>query len=300
VLFGVVNPAGSVSVKLTPFSATVPFGFVIVKVRLVVPFSGMFAAPNDFAIVGGATTVIVAFAVPPVPPFAADTFPVVLFFTPAVVPVTVTVNVQFVLVPMAPPLSEIMLGAVVVSVPPPHTAELPVGTVNPAGSVSVNATPVNAVVVFGFVTVNVSTLVPFSGIVAASNDFIIEGGPTTVSMAVLLVPPAPLSFELTLPVVLFHTPVVPPVTVTMNEQLEVAASVPPLKLIRFGDVVDTIPPQVAIGPAVGTVSPAGNVSVKAIPVNPCAGLGFVMLNVRLVVAFSRMLDAPNAFMSVGA
>src|SRR5262252_3744314 len=144
----------------------------MLNVRLVVPFSGMLDAPNALLIVGGATTVIIAvLLVPPVPPFAADTVPVVLFLTPAVVPVTVTVNVQFVLVPIAPPLSEIMFGAVVVSVPPPQTVELPVGTVSPAGNVSVNATPVNAVVVFGFVIVKVRTLVPLRGIVAASNDF---------------------------------------------------------------------------------------------------------------------------------
>src|SRR5262249_49214561 len=156
-----------------------------------------------------------------------------------------------------------MFGAVVVSVPPPQTVDVPVGTVNPAGSVSMTATPVNAVVVFGFVIVNVSTLVPPSGIVAASNDLDIDGGPTTVSVAVLLVPPAPLSFELIGPVVLLHTPVVPPVTVTLNEQLPLAASVPPENVIVPGAVVDTIPPpHAAVGPDVGTVIPAGSVSVN--------------------------------------
>src|SRR5215471_4255908 len=115
---------------------------------------------ESFTATGGATTVIMAvLLVPPVPPLAAETVPVVLFLTPAVVPVTVTVNRQFVLVPIAPPVSEIMLGAVVVSIPPPQTDVGPeFGTVNPAGSVSVNSTPVNAVVVFGLLTVNVSTL----------------------------------------------------------------------------------------------------------------------------------------------
>src|SRR5215472_17097889 len=105
--------------------------------------------------------------------------------------------------------------------------------------------------------------------VAASNDFIIDGGPTTVSIAVLLVPPAPLSFELMFPVVLFHTPVVDPVTVTLNEQLPPPASVPPEKLIVLGAVVETMPPpQAAVGPEVGTVIPAGSVSVNVIPVRP--------------------------------
>src|SRR5262249_19204108 len=169
------------------------------------------------------------------------------------------------------------------------------GTVKPAGKVSVKATPVNAVVVFGFDKVNVNTLVPLSGMVAASNDFAIDGGPTTVSIAVLLVVPGPLSLELIVPVVLFQTPVVVPNTVTLNEQLPLAASIPPLKLIRFGDVVDTIPPHAAVGPEVATWIPGGNVSVNAIPVRPCVEFGLVMLNVRLVVPFSRMLDCPNDF-----
>jgi hypothetical protein len=265
----VVNPDGSVSLNATPASATVEFGLVIVKFRLVVPLSGILDAPNDLAIVGGATTVIVAaLLVPPVPPFADDTFPLVLFLTPAVVPVTVTLNVQLPLAAIAPPASAIMLGAVVVTVPPPQPAADPLGTVSPAGSVSVTATPVKAVVVFGFVIVKVRTLVPPIGIVAASNDLVIDGGPTTVSVAVLLVPPAPLSFELIAPVVLFQTPVVEPVTVTLNEQPPLAASIPPEKLMVLGEVVETMPPQAAAGPEVGTVIPAGNVSVNETPVKP--------------------------------
>jgi hypothetical protein len=288
-----------VSVKVTPFNATVELGLVTVKVRLVVPFSGMLVAPKDFAMAGGATTVIVAMLlVPPVPPLAADTFPVVLFLTPAVVPVTVTLKEQLLLAAIDPPLNVMTFD--VIEYVPPHAAVAAVsGAVNPAGNVSVNATPVKAVVVFGLVIVKLSTLVPPSGIVDASKPFIIDGGPTTVSIAVLLVAPVPLSFELMFPVVLLQTPVVAPVTVTKNEQLPLAASEPPLKLIRFGAVVETMPPQVAVGPAVGTVIPAGRVSVKAMPVRPCVEFGLVMLKVRLVVPFRRMLDAPNDFMSVG-
>jgi hypothetical protein len=286
---------------LSPVSPTVVFGFVIVNVSVEVPFKGMLVGLNDLLIDGGATTVIDADAVLPVPPLAADTFPLTLFFTPAVAPVTVTVIRQLPLAPIAPPVSVIVSGAVVVNVPPPHTLEVPLGTVNPEGNVSVNATPVNAVVVFGLVTVNVNTLVPLSGIVAASNPFDIDGGPTTVNVAVFDVAPAPLSVELITPVVLLHTPVVEPVTVTLNEQLPLAASVPPLKLIRFGDVVETMPPpQAAVGPEVATVIPAGNVSVNAMPVKPCVELGFVMLKVRLVVPPSRMLDCPNDFIMLGA
>jgi hypothetical protein len=256
-----------VSVKLTPVNATVEFGLVIVNIKLEFPLGTIVDGLNALLIIGGATTVIDADAVLPVPLFEALTVPLVLFFTPAVAPVTVTVIVQLPLDARLPPLKLIWFGAVVVSVPL-HCDEVPVATVNPEGSVSVNVTPVSDVVVFGFVTVKLNTLVPPSGIVAALNDFDIDGGPTTVNVAVFDVAPAPLSFELTAPVVLFHTPVVEPVTVTANEQFPPPASDPPEKLIVLGAVVVSVPPHVEVGPEVATVIPAGRVSVNAIPLRP--------------------------------
>ena len=76
---------GSVSLNAMPVRATVAFGLLMVKVRLVVPFSGMLAAPKAFEMVGGATTVIEALAVLPVPAFV-EVACTLLFFTPAVVP----------------------------------------------------------------------------------------------------------------------------------------------------------------------------------------------------------------------
>lgn len=105
-----------------------------------------------------------------------------------------------------------------------------------------NATPVNAVVVFGLVMTNVNTLVPFNGIVDASKDLVMLGGPTTVRVAVLLVVPAPVSVELIAPVVLFHTPVVDPVTVTVIVQLPLAARLPPENEIVLAEVVVNVPP----------------------------------------------------------
>ena len=76
-----VKPEGKVSVKATPARSTVlAAGFVKVKVRLVVPLTGMLAAPKTLAIVGGATTLVEAEAVRPVPPSIEVTAPVVLFF----------------------------------------------------------------------------------------------------------------------------------------------------------------------------------------------------------------------------
>ena len=52
---------------------------------------------NALAIDGGATTLTLAEAVPPVPPSVEVTLPVVLFCCPAAMPVTFTENVQEVL-----------------------------------------------------------------------------------------------------------------------------------------------------------------------------------------------------------
>src|SRR5215471_15720759 len=111
------SPAGNVSVNATPVRTTVGFGLVSVNVRVVVWPTGTNAAPNALVIVGGATTVIIAvLLVVPVPPFADVMGPVVLFLTPAVVPVTVTPNVQFPPAAIAAPVSAIVLLPVIVSV----------------------------------------------------------------------------------------------------------------------------------------------------------------------------------------
>ena len=77
---GVVTamPAGSVSENATPVSALPAFGLAIVNVKLVDPPAGIVAAPNAFAIDGAASTVKVALAEFPVPPFVELTAPVVL------------------------------------------------------------------------------------------------------------------------------------------------------------------------------------------------------------------------------
>ena len=62
------------------------------KVKDVVPLSGMLEAPKPFVIVGGVATVRFALAVLPVPPFVEVTLPVVLVYCPDAVPVTVTEN----------------------------------------------------------------------------------------------------------------------------------------------------------------------------------------------------------------
>jgi len=148
-----------------------------------VPFTAIGFVPNDLTTDGGATTAVEALAVLPVPPFVDETLPVMLFLFPAVVPVTVTPNVQLPLAAIEPPVSEMTpVAAVVVNVPP-HCAVEESATVKPAGKVSENATPVSAVVVFGFVIVKLNVVVPFKAIVAAPKAFEIEGGATTATVS---------------------------------------------------------------------------------------------------------------------
>jgi hypothetical protein len=154
--FGVATtmPTGKVSVNATPVSATaLAAGLVMVKVNDVVPFNGIAAAPNALAIDGGATTLMLADAVPPVPPSVDVTFPVVLFCVPAAVPVTFTAKVHDVLDARLAPVRLItFVACVAVMVPPPQLPVKPFGvaTTRPAGSVSLKPTPVSVVPVLLF------------------------------------------------------------------------------------------------------------------------------------------------------
>lgn len=149
-----VRPVGSVSVNANPVKATVlAAGLVMVNVRDVVAFTAVDVGLKTLAIDGGATTLMLAEAVPPVPPSTEVTLPVVLFLIPAVVPVTLTENVQEELVASVPP-ERLMTPdpAVAVIVPLPQVPVSPLGveTARPAGSVSLKATPVSAVVALLF------------------------------------------------------------------------------------------------------------------------------------------------------
>src|SRR5439155_415431 len=168
------------------------------------------AAANDFVIVGapGAVTVTVA-VLDGVPvnetgPLAV-TADVVLFCVPAEAPVTVTVIVQFAPAANVPPVKVNRLAPVITRLPP-HVAVVPLGAVNPDGSVSVKDRPVRATVAFGFVSRKLVLTVPPRATFAAANDLAIVGGATTVTVAVFDVAPAPDSVALMSPVVLFLTP----------------------------------------------------------------------------------------------
>ena len=128
----------------------------------------------------------------------------------------------------------------------------------------------------------------------------IVGGATTISDAVLLVAPGPLSFEFTGPVVLFCVPGAMPVTFNENMQDPFAASVPPEKLMVVLPALAVIDPvQVVLNPlGVDTISPAGRVSPNEIPVNGNA-FGFARVKLALVIPLSGIVAAPNAFVTIG-
>src|SRR6266852_5896296 len=198
------------------------------------------------------------------------------------------------------------VGAVVVSVPP-HTVADALATVSPVGSVSVNATPVDATVLAaGWVMVNVSDVVAFKAIVVGLKTLAIDGGATTVRIAVLLTAPVPPSVELTAPVVLLLLPAVVPVTSTEKVHDEPAAgdavSVPPDKLMVLLPAVAVIVPlpqePVTLGVA-ATTTPAGKLSVKPTPLSALAVFGLVMVKLNVLVAFNAMLVGLKPLLMVG-
>jgi hypothetical protein len=186
--FGVetTSPEGNESLNATPDKDVEALGLVIVKSSEVDPFSGMLPVPKDFEIVGAkvaAVTATLADAVLPVPPSFEVTAPLVLFLVPAVVPVTLRLKVHEALDPSVAPL-KLMLPdpAAAVMVPPPQlpTSPLGVDTTSPAGSESVNPTPVN-VELLGLSMVKLSEVDPFVGMLPAPNDFEIVGADTAAA-----------------------------------------------------------------------------------------------------------------------
>ena len=258
--------------------------------------------------VGGATTVRLAvLLVVPVPPSVDVIALVVLLFVPAVVPVTFTENVQD--DPTAgeaarvPPLKlTLPLPATAVMVPAPQVPDRPFGvaTTSPADRVSVKATPLSVLAVLGLVTVNDNEVLPFSGMLDVPNTLLTVGGATTVRFAVFDAKPAPLSVELTTPVVLLLTPAVVPCTSTVTEHEVLAPTVPPDKLTDPPPATAVTEPAQVLTRLTGvpTTRPAGSVSENASPVKPIV-FELLIVIVRVVVPFNGIDAAPNALLMVG-
>jgi len=202
-----------------------------------------------------------------------------------------------------PPLRlMLLLAAVAVSVPPQVLlAAFGLATTSPETRVSEKATPLKAVPVLGLEIVNVTLVEPLSGTLVAPNALLMLGGATTVRLAVLLVAPAPVSVELTAPVVLDLVPAIVPVTFTVMEHEPLYASVPPDRLtVPEPAVADNVPLHVLLAPfGVATAKPEGRVSVKLTPVSTRPALGLLMLNVKLVEPLSGIVAAPKALLMVG-
>src|SRR5262249_18768967 len=150
------------------------------------------------------------------------------------------------------------------------------------------------------VMVNVSDVVAFNEIVAGLNALAIDGGATTVTLADAAVPVPP-SFDVTELVVLFCNPAAVPVTFTENVQDKPDATVPPLRLITLVFCVAvTVPPHEFVSPlGVEIISPAGSVSLKAIPLNATVVFELLMPKVSEVDPFSGIEVAPNNLLSTG-
>ena len=163
----------------------------------------MLAAPNALMMTGGATTVMEALEVLPVPPSVEVTW-TLLFLTPAVVPVTLTETVQVALAASVPPERLMLPDPATAVAVPPQVLFRPFGvaTTRPAGKLSVKAIPVR-LAGFGLLMLNVNEVVPFSGMLAAPKDLVIVGGAAITMMLAEAVPPVPPSVEVTGPVVLF-------------------------------------------------------------------------------------------------
>ncbi len=205
------NPDGKMSVNPTPARASrLAAGFVIVNVRVVVPFRGIGLVPNAIVIKGGNKTVTLADAVAPVPPSVDVTAVVVVFCSPVARPVTFTLNEQELLAGMVPPERLTMLEpATALMVPAPQNPVRPllgVATIKAGGRLSVTAMPLIDTA-FGFVMVKVRLVDPFSGTESVPNVAVMVGGTAKYTTAALLVAPGPLSFEKTALVVFDTLPV---------------------------------------------------------------------------------------------
>jgi len=276
----------------------------MVKVRVEVPFTAMLVELNDLAMVGGNSTARLAEAVPPVPPLAELTLPVVFVFTPDVPLVTLTDMAQLLLVLIEPPVRLRVVSPGFGANVPPQVLVAPgvAATLMPPGNGSLTATPLCATVLAeGLVMVMVSVEVPFIGMLAGLKALVMVGADTAAKIAEAAVPVPPL-LELTVPVVLFRLPAVVAVTFTDTLQLPPTGIDPPVRLSELPLAVK-VPPQVLLVFGVlATVIPVGSVSLTATPVSAsvlAAGLVMVSVSVELEAAPTGMLLGANALVMVG-
>jgi len=206
---------------------------------------------------------------------------------------------------LPPSMLMLLAPAVALMVAPEQELLRPFGVANrsPDGKVSLKPTLLKAVVAFGFVRVKVSETTPPGEVPTKLNDSLMEGDKITATLA-NAVPPVPPSVEVTAPVVLFCTPVAVAVTFTLKVQDALVDSAPLERLMVLLPAVAVIVPplQEPVSPlGVETTSPAGNVSVKAMPLKEAVEFGFATTKLKLVLPFSAMdATANDLVMSGGA
>src|SRR5947209_5830131 len=234
----------------------------MVKPKLVVPPSAILAPPNALMITGGATTVIAALEVLPVPPLVELTC-TLLFFTPDVVPVMFTEMVQEEPGAREAPVKLTLEDpSAAVAVPLQVLLRSPgVATTKPLGRLSVKAVPFRVKLALVLLRVNVRLVVPFNGIVAAPKTFATVGGLMTVRFAEEVLPlPASVESIVTL---LLYKPSGLALTSTLIVQAPTGRAALLKLMVPVPAVAVTVPPQAftTLGVA-ATTMPAGSVSVK--------------------------------------
>ena len=141
----------------------------------------------------------------------------------------------------------------------------------------------------------------------------IRGVSSRTSRVEVAVFPSPPLVDVTASVTLSQRPAVTPVTVTVKVQLVPPVKVPPVRTIVPGTeavVVSTLPsPHTSAEEVAATPTPSGSLSITLMPTrsvetppNVPAGLGLVMVKVRLAVSPTSMDGASsglNAFSITG-
>jgi len=211
----------------------------------------------------------------------------VFVYVPGIEAVTSTVTVHVPKAAIDPPPNDIEPApATAVTVPAQSVVAfvVPATTIDPGvvGNVSLNATPVNSVPVFGFVIVNVSVETPPSLIGSGAKFFVIVGAriaTTSVSSLALLFPGTG-SLVVALTVTLFVIVPDVPGAVTVNV---IAGPAPTANIARVHVTTPAASLHVHPVPEADTyVTPAGSVSSTLTPLAVDGPL-FVTLNVYVNV-----------------
>jgi hypothetical protein len=233
------------------------------------------------------------------PAFVVVTPPagMVLVTVPGVVEVTTTVTSQLPFAGIVP-FARLTLVVVWLAVPPTQVVAAAPIVVTPAGKLSVKATPVMSKLL-GLVTVIVKVEFAPDGMVAGLNCFARVGGWKTVKVEVAGVAFEPPFVVVTPPagMVLGYTPLAAEVTGTTTSQLPFAGIVAPAKLTLVA-VWLAVPGTHVVVAAPAVVTPAGKLSVNAVPVS---GTALLLLTVMVSVEVPLMgIDAGlNCLATVG-